>query len=105
MNGYQVKASYESIDEAVRSLNLAVKALYDPIAAADQEFNKVGEGGEAYSGTAADQIRPILNRMKANIETLQSTVQTLADEAGVSLENYEQADSQATQAIANNIGA
>ena len=74
--------------------------LDDPIDTYMQQQNQIGESGAtAWGGTAAEQIVPILDAIKADIVELQAACQEFSEKVSASLENYAAADVQGSQNI------
>jgi hypothetical protein len=94
---------YGSLEEAVRALVVNAENLDDPINNYIQNSETIGEDGRVWKGTAAAQARPVLDKLKADIESLQILCRDFAESIGISLENYEEADSSAVTGVYNNI--
>ncbi len=91
---------YGSLEEAVKALVNQANNLDDPIDTYMQQQNQIGESGAtAWGGTAAEQIVPILDAIKADIVELQAACQEFSEKVSASLENYAAADVQGSQNI------
>ena len=98
-----MNVTYESLEQAVTDLLKEVENLDDPINKYEQNSSQIGEGGAAWSGTAADQAKPILNKLKADIISLQNTTRAFAKELGITKEEYETADANVVSNMYNKI--
>jgi len=95
---------YGSLEEAVRALVTSAENLDDPIDNYMKNADTIGEEGNVWSGTAAAQARPVLDKLRTDIESLQVLCRTFAESIGVSLKNYEAADNSAVAGMYNNVG-
>ena len=95
---------YGSLEEAVRALVTSAENLDDPITNYMKNADTIGEEGNVWNGAAAAQARPVLDKLRTDIESLQLLCRTFADSIGISLENYEAADTSAVAGMYNNVG-
>ena len=91
---------YNSLQEAVDALNNYAQQLDDPIDRFLQEANMIGEAGsEAWGGTAAESVKPVLDKIKADIVQLQAASAEFSENVNRSLQNYTEADARGAQAV------
>lgn len=95
---------YGSLEEAVRALVTSAENLDDPINNYMKNADTIGEEGNVWNGAAAAQARPVLDKLRTDIESLQLLCRTFAESIGISLENYEAADTSAVAGMYNNVG-
>jgi hypothetical protein len=95
---------YGSLEEAVRALVAKAESLDDPIDNYTKNSETIGEEGRVWNGTAAAEARPVLDKLRTDIESLQTLCRTFAESIGISLENYEAADASAVAGMYNNVG-
>lgn len=94
------KVQYASLEEAIRALVNQAQGLDDPIDNYMKQQSQIGEpGAAAWGGTAAERVIPVLSAIKYDIIELQNACNEFAEDAGVSLENYQTADVQAEQTV------
>ena len=87
------KVVYGSLKDAVDALTADAQKLDDPIDTYLQNANKIGDtGADAWGGTAASQVVPVLQAIKADIVQLQEACTEFSNNVDVSLANYNQAD-------------
>lgn len=87
------QVQYGSLAEAVEALVKQANDLDDPIDTYMQQQNQIGEhGASAWGGTAATEVVPVLNAIKADIVELQAACNEFSEKVNASLENYAAAD-------------
>ena len=87
------KVVYGSLKDAVDSLNSDAQKLDDPIDTYMQNANQIGEtGANAWGGTAAEQVVPVLTAIKSDIVQLQDACNEFSTNVNASLANYAEAD-------------
>ena len=93
-------AVYGSLKEAVDSLNSDAQKLDDPIDTYMQNANQIGEtGASAWGGTAAEQVVPVLNAIRADIVQLQEACSEFSEKVNASLVNYVDADAKSVNQV------
>lgn len=97
------KVKYASLEEAVRGLLTTVDSLDDPIQSYTQQSSTIGEEGNVWNGTAAEQAKPILDKLQSDIIRLQAICKDFAEKLNISLDNYQKADNNAVSNMYNNI--
>lgn len=94
------QVQYGSLKEAVDALVQAAQNLDDPIDNYMQQQNQIGESGaNAWGGTAATKIAPVLAAIKADIVVLQEACNEFSRNVDASLANYAAADVQAEKTV------
>ncbi len=84
---------YDSLKDAAEALVTKAKNLSEPIDNYMNQSQKIGEtGSEAWGGSAAEQIVPVLTRIKEDIVVLQSACEEFSKNVSISLQTYQQAD-------------
>ena len=97
MNG---SVTYNSLEEAIRALNKYAQDLDDPIDQFVTQAGQVGEAGSsAWGGNAAEQARLVLDKIKLDIQNIQNASAEFAENANVSLTNYQEADAASTSEV------
>ena len=94
---------YGSLEEAVRALVTETNNLDDPITKYNTNASTIGDGGSVWNGTAANEAKPILDKLQKDIDDLQLLCHNFAETIGVSLENYMEADNKAVSGMYNDI--
>ena len=74
---------YGSLEEAVRALVTSAENLDDPIENYMKNSETIGEDGNVWRGTAAAQARPVLDKLKTDIDSLQLLCRTFAESIGI----------------------
>lgn len=96
---------YESLADAASALLKDADALDDPVTSFLSEIEtQIGTDGKAWSGTAAEEVVPLLKRLQVDIEKIQTACNAYGDKVGVSKANYQTADAKAVGDIYNKIG-
>ena len=96
---------YESLADANAALLKDSDALDDPVTSFLSEIEaQIGADGKAWSGTAAEQVVPLLKALQVDIEKIQTACSSYSEKVGTSKTNYQTADAKAVGDIYNNIG-
>ncbi len=94
------QVQYGSLQEAASALVNQANNLDDPIDRFMQQQNQIGEtGSAAWGGTAASNVVPVLQAIKADIVELQAACQDFSEKVNKTLENYAAADVQAEKTV------
>jgi len=100
-------AEYGSLEQAVRALNNYADELETPTEQFLTEVkNRIGATGEgdAWSGTAASEVVPTLEKLYTDLKQLKSATLTFASNVGIALSSYEVQDQEAQASINSIVG-
>lgn len=91
---------YQSLQEAVAALVDYANKLDDPIDLYMKQQSQLGEdGASAWGGTAASNVMPVLNAIKADIVELQAASKDFSDKVNVASTVYAGADVTAQKTV------
>ena len=90
---------FNSLDEGINELKSISDSMHQPIDNFKTEQQKIGEDGSVWGGTAASKAAPVLNKIEKNVEFLQSMIIEFANNTGVALKNYAEAEHSAESAM------
>lgn len=99
------KVKYNSLREAAEALVTLSGNLDDPIDNYMTNSQKIGEdGAAAWGGDSAEDIVPVLSKIKDDIVTLQSACSEFSRNVSAALERYEQADASSENDVNGVVG-
>jgi len=94
------KVVYQSLKEAANDLNNNAQKLDDPIDRFIENAKKIGESGSsAWGGSAAEEVSPVLYKLKEDIGTLQSACAEFSENVETSVMNYQEADTNSIKTV------
>ena len=91
---------YNSLEEANTALLNYASQLDDPISSYIEEVKtNIGPDGKAWSGTAAENVLPLLERLHVYVTRIQTSCKTYGDRIGKASTNYQTADASAVKTV------
>lgn len=94
------KVVYQSLKEAANDLNNNAQKLDDPIDRFIENAKKIGESGSsAWGGSAAEEVSPVLYKLKEDIAMLQSACAEFSENVETSVMNYQEADASSIKTV------
>lgn len=97
----EVLAQYGSLKDAVDDLAASTRRLDDPIDKYMKAQGTIGEGGTAWSGSAAEQVGPVLSAIKQDILELQALTNDYSQKVNQAVLNYTASDEKGQKNISN----
>jgi hypothetical protein len=96
---------YASLEEAVEALMTDSERLDDPVTSFLDEINtQIGPDGKAWSGTAAEEVVPLLRDLQTSIGMIQKACSDYSKRVGKSLAGYQATDARSVNDIYDKVG-
>lgn len=88
----EILTQYESLKSAVDDLSKNTRRLDDPIDNYRQAQGTIGAGGTAWSGTAAEEVEPVLELILGDIKELQELTKDYSKKVYSAILSYTASD-------------
>ena len=97
----EILTQYGSLKDAVDDLAQNTRRLDDPLDNYRKAQGTIGEGGTAWSGSAAAQVEPVLDAIKADILELQALTEDYSKKVNQAVLNYTASDEKGQKNISD----